>query len=42
MYGRTEMVAEQTGKGRNMRITPTYSEINSQFAFRNLIHLDPG
>jgi len=36
------MVAEQTGKSRNMRITPAYSKINSQFTFKNLINLDPG
>jgi hypothetical protein len=31
-----------TAKGRNMGIIPEYSEINNQFAFKNLIHLDPG
>jgi hypothetical protein len=31
-----------TAKGRNMGITPAYSEINNQFAFKNFIHLDPG
>jgi hypothetical protein len=35
------MVAQQTGKGSNMSIIPAYSEINSLFAFKNFIHLDP-